>query len=83
MRLRVWPNAASRELALALTLADATPARVELLDVSGHRVRSHELAGAGTRPARFDRLDALPSGMYFVRVSQHGATRSTRVALIH
>jgi hypothetical protein len=83
LHVRVWPDPASRELDLALTLPDASPARVELLDVTGHRVRSLEVTGAGPRTTRFDRLDALPSGMYFLRVSQRGLVQTTRVALIH
>ena len=64
-------------------LGDDSPARVELIDVAGHRVRSLEVRGAGEHVERFERLDALAAGVYFVRLTHRGRTSTSRVALVH
>jgi hypothetical protein len=80
---RAWPNPAHQELRVNFTLTDASPARVELLDLAGRVARTLVLRSAGERSARFEHLDALPAGVYFVRLTHRGATRVTRVALVH
>lgn len=81
--LRVWPNPVHEAVRLQFSLRDASPARVELIDVTGHRIRAVELHGAGEQSARFEGLEGLPSGVYFVRVTQGGVIRTARVALVH
>src|SRR5206468_8246934 len=43
----VRPNPADREMWVSFTLAGAAPATIELLDVSGRRVRERTVSGAG------------------------------------
>ena len=77
-----WPNPARDAFSVRLSLANEAPASVELIEVAGHRVRSQVLVGAGERLVRFDGLEGLAAGMYFLRVEQAGDVRSTRVALV-
>jgi hypothetical protein len=76
------PNPAARELSVRFALADAGPARLELFDVAGRSVRVLEVGGPGERTARFEHLDALPAGLYVVRLSQRGQARAARVAIV-
>jgi Secretion system C-terminal sorting domain len=78
--LTVWPNPARDVMSVQFSPLDRSPARVELIDVAGHRVRTIESSGA---IGRFERLDGLPSGVYFVRLTRAGVTRTTRVAIVH
>jgi hypothetical protein len=80
--LRAWPNPARRSLEVRFRLADDGPASLALLDVAGHRVRAQDVRGAGAQSARFENLDTLPAGVYFIRLSHGGRSFSTRVALI-
>lgn len=77
------PNPATREVAFTVTTPDGDPARAEMVDLSGRRVRSLDLRGAGEHQVRFGDVGALPAGVYFVRVSQGGSSVSDRVAIVH
>ena len=79
--LRAWPNPARDHLELEIPASPNGPARVELVDVAGHRVRSAETHG-NAQTVRFDDLDRLPAGVYFLQVTQGGAARSLRLALV-
>jgi hypothetical protein len=76
-----YPNPARTELSARFTLARDEGARLELLDVSGRRVRVIEVAGAGEHVERFERLGELPSGIYLMRLTQGAEARIARVAL--
>jgi len=75
---RIRPNPFSRETSILLQVEPTTPIRVEVLDVTGRRVRTL----AALRPAvpelelrwegRDDDGRALPSGAYFLRVVREG-----------
>ena len=70
----VWPNPARVAARVWFTLAEGPPARLELLDLAGRRVRSLELDGLGPGLHRAD-LEAVASlrpGLYLVRLSQAG-----------
>jgi hypothetical protein len=77
-----WPNPARDAFQVRFTLAEDSPARIELIDVAGHRVRSLEVRGLGEQTARFERLDDLAAGVYFVRLRHAGGSAVTKVALI-
>jgi hypothetical protein len=77
------PNPANRELWIALTLPTATPATLELLDVTGRLVRTQSVAGAGRHLVNFAGGQTLPAGIYLVRATQAGVTRTSRVSVVH
>ncbi|HEY6193832.1 MAG TPA: T9SS type A sorting domain-containing protein [Candidatus Eisenbacteria bacterium] len=81
----VYPNPARGELSVALSLPASGPATLELLDLAGRRVavRAIPAAGPGPRTESFAReARSLPAGMYFVRLSQSGASVVRRVVLL-
>jgi len=80
--LAAGPNPARGSITARFTLPDARPARLELLDLAGRRVRSLEAGGAGAHAERFDDLGNLAPGVYLLRLSHAGAVRTARVAVI-
>jgi len=78
-----WPNPARETLSVRLSLPTDAPARIELLDLAGRRLRARDVQGAGDRLERFDGLGDLAPSVYVVRVTQGGVVRAARVALIH
>ncbi len=78
------PNPARVRLRIAFTLPDAAPARLELLDVSGRRLRSVDVTsfGPGTHQLDLGR-DGMPSpGLYWVRLTHAGRMVVRRFAVI-
>jgi hypothetical protein len=69
-------------MTLRFALPADTPARLELVDVSGRRVRSQTVIGAGEHAAQFDRLGELAPGVYIVRLAQGSRVRTTRVTVL-
>ena len=67
---------ASGAAVVRFRLPDASPARIELYDVTGRRLasRSYTPAGPGRNAVSLSEAGALHAGIYFVRVSQ--GTRS-------
>jgi hypothetical protein len=67
-----------------LTLRDASPARLELMDVAGRTLASEPVGamGAGTHSFEFAGGKALPPGIYFLRLSQGRSEVRTRVAVL-
>ena len=81
---RAWPNPARDVLTVAFTLPDASPATLELVDLAGRRVESRrvEALGVGTHRVSLESPRAHPPGLYFLRLSQGGRTRTARVCLV-
>lgn len=79
----VSPNPLFGRLAVSFTLPSATPARLELIDLAGRRLVSRDVGAMGLGAHRVDLGDgsAYPAGLYFVRLTQAGVTRTTRVAI--
>jgi len=79
------PNPPGNELAVAFTLATAGPARLELLDVTGRRVRERALTGLRpgvTNLASLGARAALPPGVYLLRLSQGPRSVARKAALL-
>ena len=76
-----FPNPAIRDLRVSFDLAATGPARLELFDVRGRRVRSLALeAGAGVHSASLG--SDLPPGVYVVRLTQGNLAAVARVAVV-
>lgn len=71
-------------LTVAFSLANSSAARLELLDVSGRRAAVREVGslGAGHHQVRLGEGRTLPSGVYFVRLSQGPNTIVSRVVIL-
>lgn len=69
---------------LTLSLADAGPARIELIDLAGRIVASGRVeAGApGSREMTLTSERGLPNGLYFARVVQGGNRTAARVIVV-
>lgn len=83
LALTAWPNPARDNLEVEFTLAGGSRARLDLLDISGRRVRSFEARGAGPHIAKVANLGDIAPGVYLLRLQEGNAVRTTRVALIH
>jgi hypothetical protein len=77
------PNPAVRDIVVSFTLPRAADVRLEWLDLAGRRVHVDELAGlpAGRNTLRLQ--DAtLPSGLYFLRLTQGARSVTARAAIM-
>ena len=76
-RLAIWPNPAHGSVRVSFILPATGTARLELLDVAGRNVleRSLGVQAQGEHSLVLDTgdINALPAGMYFVRVHGTGA----------
>lgn len=73
------PNPVSERLSVAFTLSEPAPARIELLDVAGRRVRVRDLGPleAGNHVLQLDAANLRP-GIYVLRLSQLTSSVSSR-----
>src|SRR5712692_9149261 len=71
-------------LTVTFSLASSNAARLELLDVSGRRAAAREVGsfGPGHHQVRLGEDRQLPSGVYFVRLSQGPNVIVARVAIL-
>ena len=78
LALALRSNPSPRELAVAINLPDASPARLELFDIAGRRLASREVGalGAGSHVVTLGDGRAFAPGTYIVRLS-HGARALT------
>ena len=80
----VRPNPSTgRGFIARFVLADASPARLELMDVMGRRVASWPvgLLGAGRHALDLEAVRLLEPGIYLLRLTQGTSARATRVAI--
>ncbi|MFN8587856.1 MAG: T9SS type A sorting domain-containing protein [Candidatus Eisenbacteria bacterium] len=79
----IAPNPATRGFVVRFTLASTAPATLDVLDVTGRRVVTRELAGlsAGTHDVDL-RGERFAPGAYFVRVQQAGHLATRRVSVV-
>jgi tripartite motif-containing protein 71 len=68
-------------LTVHFSLPTDAPARLDLLDVAGRRIASHDV-GVGQHTLDFGAGQRLAPGLYLVRLTQGANTRTTRVAVI-
>jgi hypothetical protein len=82
--LGVGPNPAGGSMTLALNVPDAAPVKLELLDLGGRKVleRSIQPSGSQAQSVVFDGLGTLRPGVYMLRVTQHGVSRSRHVVIV-
>jgi hypothetical protein len=79
----VEPNPARGTVRVSFSLPDGQPARLELVDLAGRRVRALELrAGPAARQAELDGLGALRPGLYLVRLSQAGRQATRKLVVV-
>ena len=79
----VWPNPFHQKDVLTVSFqldGSAQPATVSLHDISGREVKRMTLTGQGTQVLSFVSGSGLEPGIYFVRITQGGTTRSKRVS---
>ena len=79
MHLNLWPNPARNDATVALTLPHPDQLALELYDLSGKRVQQHSLAASAGENLYPLSLQALPAGMYLLRVSGNNYQQSIRV----
>jgi hypothetical protein len=78
------PNPAPRGLTVYLSLPDAASAKLELWDVAGRRVASRDVGalGPGDHVVALAARDALPPGIYLIRLTRGGSSLVTRACVI-
>jgi hypothetical protein len=78
------PNPAGRDLAVGFALPDGAPARLELFDLAGRQVRAREVGGLGAGPhvVRLGGGEAVPAGLYWLRLERGGRVLTSRVAVL-
>ena len=83
MLVGVRPNPSRSGFAVAFTLPDDAPARIEVVDLQGRRVVSRELAALGwtSQVVSLPETRALPAGVYVVRLSQGARSVTTRAVV--
>ena len=78
------PNPATREARVSFSLADRTPATIEVVDVSGRMVVTRRLDAPtpGVQTIAIAPDGGLSPGLYFVRLSQGSRSLTTRGAIV-
>ena len=78
------PNPAGRELTIFYSLADASPATLELFDTSGRSMLARDVAsqGAGEHELHVAEVGGWSAGIYIARLRQHGRSLTSRVIVI-
>jgi hypothetical protein len=73
------------QLSVTFALPSSTPARLELIDVSGRRIVTRDVGalGAGPHVVALAANRALRPGLYLVRLEQGANVRVTRVAVLN
>ena len=79
----IGSNPAHDALSIEYSLPGDAPARLELLDLAGRRVRDLPLDGARAGIAHIDPGRTLSPGIYWLRLAQSGRIATARVAILH
>lgn len=83
--LGAWPNPARQDLAVSFSLpTSGASGTLELIDLAGRRVASADLTGLSAGPHRVALLErrAVTPGVYLVRLTHGGNTKSMKVAVL-
>jgi hypothetical protein len=79
--IRVQPGGA---VIVTFTLPAVSAARLMVVDVTGRRLLDREITGReGTQTIHLGETATLPSGIYFLRLTQGAAAATARAAVIH
>jgi predicted nucleotidyltransferase len=78
------PSPAIRGLTVAFSLRDASPARLEVLDIAGRRVIAREVGGLGpgSHVVNLGERRTVVAGIYWLRLTQSGRSLTKRAILI-
>ena len=77
------PNPSIGSMSFAFSLADDSPATLELVDLVGRRVFTRQVGSLGTGFHIVPLNNAnLPIGIYAIKLTQHGRTLSSKVTMI-
>jgi len=78
------PNPATSHLAIAFTLSNVGPARLEVLDIEGRRVGLRDVGslGVGQHTLTFAEARSWGSGIYLVRLTQGAQSLTTRACIL-
>ncbi len=74
------PNPARGALPVSFSLPNGEPARLELFTIGGRRVAAREVgsSGAGTHVLPMQPAEALPGGVYWLRLTQGARSLTTK-----
>ncbi len=78
------PNPSVRGLTVQFSLADAVPARLEVLDIGGRSILARDLSGLGAGNHTIDLAEGrvMPPGVYLVRLVQGSRSLTARGVVI-
>ena len=79
---RVRPTPSRGRLGVDLSLPDARPARLELIDVAGRRVAAREVGSLGAGTHHVELASDLRAGVYLVRLTREGLARTTKAVVL-
>src|SRR5262245_30259466 len=78
----VRPVPADLNVFVTFALPEAGPATLELLDVSGRRVRERTVSGLGEQTIDLGSGEPLRAGVYLIRLTQGGKSSVSRVTVV-
>jgi hypothetical protein len=78
------PNPSLKDLTIAFSLSDDSPARLEVLDLTGRRMCAREVGGLGPGSHVLPLVEgrALAAGVYLLRLTQRGRSVTGRAVII-
>jgi hypothetical protein len=78
----VRPTPSRGAIHVELSLPDARPARLDLIDVAGRRVVARDLGALGPGRHRVSVAGGLRAGVYLVRLTQGGMARTAKAVIL-
>ena len=78
----VGPNPTPGPLRVGFSIAGGEPATLELMDVTGRRVASHEVGSLGPGRHQLELRETLTPGVYLVRLGQGGRMRVRKAIVL-
>ncbi len=81
--LAPYPNPTRHQATVRFALPDGAEgaARLELFDLLGRRIHTQNITGSGRQETQLD-VSGLSSGLYFLRLTAAGQTRTQRLTLV-
>ena len=78
------PNPARKDLTIAFSLPNASPARLEVLDIAGRRIVAREVGEVGPGNHVLNLADDRPlaPGVYLLRLTQGGRFLTARAVIV-